>query len=52
MWDMHRAQRLFLFIQTTDIFEINIWGNAIMGKAIEPKIPSEATNFIEQFYRS
>jgi hypothetical protein len=48
MCDVHRAQRLFLFIQMTATLGINNWVSETLGIRIELKITSQVTNFIVQ----
>jgi hypothetical protein len=48
MWNIHRAQRLFLFIQTTGTLGINGRVNETLGITSELKITSQAANFIKQ----
>jgi hypothetical protein len=46
--DIHRAQRLFLFIQTTATLGINDRVNETLGITVELKITSQVADFINQ----
>jgi hypothetical protein len=48
MWDIHRAQRLFLFTRMTATLRTNDQVNKTLGITTELKIMSQATNFIKQ----
>jgi hypothetical protein len=49
-WDIHRAQRVLLFIQTTAALGINGRVNETLGRAVEPMITCQAANFINQIF--
>jgi hypothetical protein len=48
MWDIHRAQRLLLFIETTATFGINDRVNETLGITVELEITSQAAAFFNQ----
>jgi hypothetical protein len=48
IWDIHRALRIFLFIQTTATLSINDRVNETYGITVELKIISRAADFIKQ----
>jgi hypothetical protein len=48
MWDIHKAHRLLLFIQTTATLGINKRVNEALEISAELKITSKAANFIKQ----
>jgi hypothetical protein len=48
LWQLHRAQRPFLFIQTTATLGINDRVNETLGITVELKITSQVINFINQ----
>jgi hypothetical protein len=45
IWDVHRAQRLLLFIQTTATLGVNDQVNETLGITVELEITSQAANF-------
>jgi hypothetical protein len=48
IWDVHRAQRLLLFIQTNVAFGINDRVNETLGLNVELEITSQAADFFNQ----
>jgi hypothetical protein len=48
IWDVHRAQRLLLFIQTNAALGINDRVNETWGIAVELDITSQAADFFNQ----
>jgi hypothetical protein len=50
IWDIHRAQRLFYFIQKTAILGINKRVNDILRITVRMKTTSQATNFIKYIW--
>jgi hypothetical protein len=50
IWDIHRAQRIFLFIWMSATLGINGRVSETFGMAVELKITSQTANFIRQIF--
>jgi hypothetical protein len=50
IWDIHRAQRILLFIQTTTTLGINDRVNETLGIDVKLEITSQAADFFNQIF--